>query len=169
MFYPIQLNDNFAFSSYIKENCLEIYAINFLPYEHMNTHFHSTEFNLCLIWINVSIAVAANAAAEEARKVAGITNNLGGGGDASDCPCAALMETGPESWGLEMLECCNLKKVWHFLDCGGGGTQISETNNGHRLHGRLDLGLWNWVWWIISIQHSRQNTIILLYCVFSAN
>ena len=47
--------------------------------------------------MNILIAVAANAAAEEARKVAGITNNLGGGGDASDCPCAALMETGPES------------------------------------------------------------------------
>ena len=79
---------------------------------------------------NILIAVAANAAAEEARKVAGITNNLGGG-DASDCPCAALMETGPESWGLEIWNW-----VWHFVDCGG--TQISETNNGHRLHGRLD-------------------------------
>ena len=66
----------------------------------MNTHFHSTEFHLCLKFelMNILIAVAANAAAEEARKVAGITNNLGGGGgDASDCPCAALMETGPES------------------------------------------------------------------------
>ena len=93
MFYPIQLNDNFAFSSYIKENCLEIYAINFLPYEHTFS-FHPLNSTSGLT--NILIAVAANAAAEEARKVAGITNNLGGG-DASDCPCAALMETGPES------------------------------------------------------------------------
>ena len=41
-----------------------------------------------------------------------------------------------------MLECCNLKKVWHFLDCGGGGTPISETNNGHRLHGSTA----DWTW-----------------------
>ena len=72
--------------------------------------------------MNILIAVAANAAAEEARKVAGITTNLGGGGDASDCPCASLMETGPESWGLEMLETANLKLsvafcgLWRYSD-----------------------------------------------------
>ena len=101
----------------------------------MNTYFHSTVFHL---WIN-----------EHFNRSGGQRRGRGGEEGCGDHQQSrrrrrrfGLSLCGAHGDWAGVLRPRDLKLSVAF--CGlwsCGGTQISETNNGHRLHGRLDLGL----------------------------